>query len=373
MPTARSQPGAVVIGAGSAGLAAAAHLQAAGQSVGVLEQGSKTGEQWLTRYRSLRLNTVRGLSGLPGMRIPRSAGPWPAAADFAAYLRGYATLHELRIEFQRRVLRIDRGNPWVVELADGEAVPADVVVVATGWAARPHLPSWPGEFRGRLLHSADYREAREFAGQSVLVVGSGNSGVEIAVELLGTAAEVRLAVRTPPLLIPSNPVLQHVGAAFFWLPDSVKDKLSLATHRRYFADLAAYGLAVPEQGAVSRFARDRLAPTAERGLADAVRSGLLKVTAAVEGFTGDGVRHSDGSETKPDVVIAATGYRPGFDDLVGHLGVLDDEGLPPDPGADGLYFVGAPSLRGDIHMHGHQARRVVRAVRDSRPRKASHV
>ncbi|GLZ30957.1 hypothetical protein Lesp02_31460 [Lentzea sp. NBRC 105346] len=256
-------------------------------------------------------------------------------------------------------------------LTDGTVLSAEAVVVATGWAARPYLPAWPGGFSGRLLHAADYRTPEEFAGKHVLVVGSGNSGVETAVELLGVAAEVRLAVRTPPLIIPSDPVLQYFGALFGWLSDSVKDKLSLYTHRKYYGDLAEHGLGVPVEGACTRFNRDRLAPTAERGLAAAVRSGRLKITAAVEGFEGDTVCLASGDRLRPDVVIAATGFRPAFADLVGHLGVLDDEGLPPEPGADGLFFVGAPSLRGDLRMHGHQARRVVRAVRTMK--RSSHV
>lgn len=371
------QSQAIVIGAGSAGLATAAKLQATGLDVTILERGTRPGQQWWDRPENLRLNTVRGLSGLPGRSIPRSAGTWPRGTDFAEYLRSYADHHELRIRFNHTVVQVDyghrTGSAWSVQLADGDMLPADVVVVATGWAARPHIPAWPGEFTGRLLHAADYRSPEEFAGRSVLVAGSGNSGAEIAVELLGTAAEVRLAVRTSPLLIPGDRILQYAGALFWWLPESLLDRLSLSTHRRYYSDLAAHGLPVPAEGAFQRFARDRLSPTAERGLAEAIRSGRLPITSAVESFAGNDVRLADDQVLQPDIVIAATGYRPAFADIVGHLGVLDEQGLPPDPGADGLYFVGAPSLRGDLRMHGRQALRVLRALSSSNTKRTSDV
>lgn len=353
----------IVIGAGSAGLATAANLQARGMHVTVLERGTKPGQSWLQRRENLRLNTIRGLSALPGRSIDRSAGTWPSGAEYARYLHTYATQHEVRIRHNCDVVQVAHGRRanWDVRLADGDTIPADVVVVATGWAAEPHIPLWPGEFTKKLLHAADYRSPEDFAGASVLVVGSGNSGAEIAVELLGTAAEVRMAVRTPPLLVPADPKLHRVGALFWWLPEDLVDKLSISTHRSHYRDLAEHGLPIPTEGVHARFNRDGTSPTADRGFADAVRSGRLTITAAVAALTGDGVQLANGQEERPDVVIAATGYRPAFAGLVGHLGVLDERGFPAKQ-EEALYFVGAPSLRGDLHVHGQQARRVARAI-----------
>lgn len=353
----------IVIGAGSAGLATAAKVQARGMHVTVLERGTRPGQRWLQRPENLRLNTIRGLSALPGRSIDRSTGTWPRGAEYARYLHDYATQHDLRIRHECDVVKVEPGHRanWDVRLADGDTIPADVVVVATGWASEPHIPPWPGEFTKKLLHAADYRKPKDFAGANVLVVGSGNSGAEIAVELLGTAAEVRMAVRTPPLLVPADPKLHRVGALFWWLPENLVDKLSISTHRSHYRDLAEHGLPVPTEGVHARFNRDGTSPTADRGFAEAVRSGRLTITPAVTALTGDGVRLEDGQELRPDVIIAATGYRPAFAELVGHLGVLDDRGFPAETGP-ALHFVGAPSLRGDLHMHGHQARRVARAI-----------
>jgi cation diffusion facilitator CzcD-associated flavoprotein CzcO len=350
--------------------------------VTVLEQGSQPGHRWRNRYHSLRLNTVRGLSGLPGLPIPRTSGVWPRAIEFADYLSRYAEHHRLRVRTDHTAVRVERGHPrtgsrWSVIVNGGAGpLPADVVVVATGWAARPFIPDWPGaaSYTRRFLHADAYRRPDPFAGRRVLVVGSGNSGVEIAVELLDIAAEVTISVRTPPLLIPGGSrgaVLQYVGAMVWWLPESMKDSASLRTHRGHYADLADHGLEPPREGAFSRFRAEHVAPTAERGLAAALRSGRLRVVAAVTGFGDDRVLLADGGVMTPDVVIAATGYRPTFADLVGHLGVLDSHGRPlawaaPLPGAYGLFITGAPSLRGDLRAHGVAARQIRRLVRDQR-------
>lgn len=373
-------PGAVVVGAGSAGLAAAAQLRGAGFDVTVLEQGAQPGHRWLNRYDSLRLNTVRAFSGLPGLPIPRSSGTWPRAVEFAEYLSRYAEHHGLRVRTGHTVVCVERGDArtgarWsvVVDGPVGEPLPADVVVVATGWAASPFTPDWPGiaSYPRPLVHADAYRRPDSFAGQRVLVVGSGNSGSEIAVELLDTAAEVTISVRTPPLLIPSGRLgaaLQYAGSVSWWLPESMKDSATLRTHRSHYADLAAHGLAPPGEGAFSRFRDSYAAPTAERGFAEALRNGRLRVVAAVEGFAGERVLLADGTTVTPDIVVVATGYRPAFVDLVGGLGVLDPSGRPlawaaPLPGAEGLFLTGEPSLRGDLLAHGIGARRIRRALR----------
>lgn len=337
---------AVVIGAGSAGLASAVALRGKGFAVTVLERGAAPGQSWRERYDGLRLNTVRALSGLPGLGIPRRHGTWPRAGDFADYLASYAEHHGLPIRTRSEVVRVDQG--WRVTVHTGEVLAADVVVVATGFAAEPVLPEW---FHQGMLHATDYRNPEPFRGRRVLVVGAGNSGAEIAVELLGHAAEVTMSVRTPPLLIPSSPALQYLGALAGRLPAGLKDKASIDTHRRHYADLAAHGLPVPSEGAFTRFARDGQAPTAERGLANAVRSGRIRIVPAVKDVADGVVRLADGAELLPDAVIAATGYRPAHTALLGHL----------DPAAPGLFVVGAPSVDGGLREHATQADAVAAA------------
>jgi len=373
VPTIANHRHAIVVGAGSAGLAAAAELRREGLAVEVLDRAAAIGDTWTARYDALRLNTVRVLSGLPGLPIPRSYGRWLTRDDFAGYLRAYAEHHALTVHLGVAVTAVDREDGrWVVETATGRRE-ADVVVLATGHAGRPLLPAWAARsrFRGRVLHAAEYRSPAAFAGADVLVVGAGNSGTEIALDLCGTAARVRLSVRTPPLLIPVEVhglPMHLVSFLFRWVPWRVLDSSSLVTHRQHYADLAAHGLPAPKVGAYARFRQTSLAPVAERGFAAAVRDGRIGVVAAVERLEADAAVLADGERLAPDAVIVATGYEPAFAELVGLPDAFDREGRPvawggPLPGAPGLFVVGAPSLLGDLYEHGREARRVRQAVR----------
>lgn len=160
------------------------------------------GEPWRSRYDRLHLHTIRTLSHLPGYRIPRHFGRWVARDQFVQYLEQYAAHHRLEPRFGVEATRIDRddGN-WSVCTPAG-TIPARVVVVATGYTRFPHLPRWPGTFDGPVVHSVEYRNPQPYRDQDVLIVGAGNSGTEIAVDLAeGGARRVRIAIRTPPNIL----------------------------------------------------------------------------------------------------------------------------------------------------------------------------
>jgi putative flavoprotein involved in K+ transport len=202
-------------------------------------------------------------------------------------------------------------------------------------------------------------------------VGAGNSGTEIALDLCGIASRVRLSVRTPPLLIPVEVhglPMHLVSFLFRWVPWRVLDASSLVTHRQHYADLAGHGLPTPPIGAYARFRQTGLAPVAERGFAAAVRDRRIHVVPAVEALERDAAVLAGGERLHPDAVILATGYEPVYAELVDAPGAFDDHGRPVAwggalAGAPGLFVVGAPSLLGDLHEHGREARRVRRAVR----------
>jgi putative flavoprotein involved in K+ transport len=159
-----------------------------------------------------------------------------------------------------------------------------------------------------------------------------------------------------------------LGIATAHLPVAVVDRIAGTMRRVSIPDLTSYGLPAPSRP-YSEFLRRRVIPILEVGLVDAVRSGRVGVVAALEGFEDGRAALADGTRLDVDAVIAATGYRPGLEPLVGHLGVLDDRGEPlvhgaqEHPRAPGLHFVGYQvTLGGTFRLVGIEARQLARAV-----------
>jgi len=366
--------GIVVIGAGPAGLAVASTLHRRGLPYALLERAAGVGSSWQSRYDLLRLHTVRWLSGLPRAGIPRRFGRWVARDDFVRYLTDYARQFDVRPEFGVQVHRIDRsGERWLLQTSAGQRV-ADAVVVATGYSTVPIMPQWPGAagFTGELLHSNDYREPSRYRGHQVLVVGAGNSAAEIAVQLADNDVEVTLSVRTPPNIVRRDTLgvpTQLLGIALRRVPEPVMNRLTGILRRISVPELSAYGLPAPAGAGFTQFLHTRTIPVIDHGFVEHVRQRKISVVAAVEGFAGGSVLLADGSSLQPDTVICATGFRPGLDEMVGHLDVLDSAGVPLVHGADtlpharGLYFVGIDvRLSGLLRDIGIEARAVGRAL-----------
>jgi putative flavoprotein involved in K+ transport len=343
-----------VIGGGPGGLATAYALRAQGLRAVVLERSDHVGASWRRHYERLHLHTTRRLSALPGLAMPRKFGRWVARDDVVRYLEKYAEYHELEIVTGVEVSRVERtadGTGWLLHATGGRELTGAAVVVATGYNHTPHIPDWPGRdtYTGEFLHAGDYRNPKPFADRDVLVVGVGNTGAEIAVDLVeGGASRVRLSVRTVPHITRRSTAgwsAQQTGILVRRLPVRLVDRLAVPLAKLSVPDLSAQGLPRPDTGLYSRV-REGAIPVQDVGLIDAVRKGSVEVVAAVEGFEDGKVALADGSLVSPDAVIAATGYTRALEDLVGHLDVLGADGNPVVNGArapqnaPGLYFTG---------------------------------
>jgi putative flavoprotein involved in K+ transport len=361
--------GAVVVGAGPAGLAAAAEASRAGLDVVVLEAAGSVAASWRTHYDRLHLHTTRRLSGLPGSPIPREAGRWVGRDDFIAYLEGYAARNRLRINFDATVERVDRHDGgWRLTTGSGP-VDAQLVVMATGYNHSPRLPDWPGRgtFSGELMHSSAYRNPARHRGRDVLVVGAGNSGAEIAADLVeGGARKVWISIRTPPNIVRRNlgPLAnQHLGIAVHRLPVGLVDQVSLLLQRVTIGDLGRFGLPSPRKGAYSRVLEGQI-PLIDVGFLNHLRNGEIEVVPAVERLSGPEVWCGH-RRLRPDTVVAATGYARGLEPLVGHLEVLRPNGSPMQhapltaPGASGLFFIGYTNpIVGNLYEISRVARKL---------------
>ncbi|MFF8402640.1 flavin-containing monooxygenase [Streptomyces sp. NPDC015684] len=375
-PTPADRP-VYVIGAGPGGLAAAYALRARGIRAVVLEKADRVGASWRGHYDRLHLHTTRRLSGLPGLAMPRRFGRWVSRDNVVRYLEKYAEHHELEIVTGVEVHRVERtgdGTGWLLHASGGRELTGSAVVVATGFNHTPRIPDWPGRegYDGDFRHAGEYRDAEPYAGRDVLVVGVGNTGAEIAVDLAeGGAARVRLAVRTAPHILRRSTLgwaAQYTGVLVRRLPVGLVDRLAGPVGRMSTPDLSAQGLPRPDTGLYTRVKQGAI-PVQDVGLIDAVRRGKVEVVAAVEAFEDGKVVLADGSRLSPDAVIAATGYTRALDGLVGHLGVLDERGRPVVHGgrtpeqAEGLYFTGFTNpISGMFREMGLDAGRIAKSV-----------
>lgn len=352
----------VVIGAGPGGLAVAAALGGRGVRALVVDRSADVGSSWRNHYERLHLHTPRRWSGLPGHPIPRRFGRWVAREDVVRYLEEYVDHHGIRLRLGTAVTGVERATDpaveaadpaarWVVRFADDTTTTAGHVVVATGYNHTPVTPDWPGldGFTGDLVLARDYRNGRPFAGRDVLVVGTGNTGTEIATDLAEHGAtRVWLAVRTPPHIIRRDMLgwpAQGTGILVRRLPPKLVDRVAHGLSVVQEPDLTAYGMPRAAPGLYSRVLEGRV-PVQDVGIVDAIRTRRVEPVAAVERFDGDEVVLSDGTRLRPDAVLVAAGYRAGLEPLVGDLGVLNGRGLPvvhgahEPPGARGLWFTG---------------------------------
>ncbi|QKV93165.1 NAD(P)/FAD-dependent oxidoreductase [Streptomyces sp. NA02950] len=375
-PSPKSSP-VYVIGGGPGGLATAATLRAHGIHSVVLEKSDTVAASWRNHYDRLHLHTTRRLSALPGLAMPRSFGRWVTRDNVIRYLERYTEHHRLEVVTGVEVSRIERtadNTAWMLRATGGRALSSPVVVVATGFNHTPRLPDWPGRetYTGELLHAGHYRNARPYAGKDVLVVGVGNTGAEIAVDLVdGGAERVRLAVRTPPHILRRSTAgwpAQRTGILVRRLPRPLVDRAARVMCRVSMPDLTEHGLPRPDTGLYTRV-RQGAIPVQDVGLVDAVRTGRVEVVAAVDSFDQDKVVLADGTRISPEAVVAATGYRRGLEELVGHLGVLDARGRPLTHGrrtlkaAPGLHFTGYTNpISGMLRELAIDARKIAKTV-----------
>ena len=369
-----SEHHAVVVGAGPAGVAAAVALKDLELRPLLIDEADEVASAWRARYDRLRLNTCRPYSHLPRRRFAKGTPMFPSRDQLVEHLDRHAHEDGIELRLGTRVERIERSNGyWRLDTSEGE-VSAPQVVVATGYEATPIVPDWPGRdsFAGRLIHSREYRNAEPFRDRLALVVGPGCSGMEIAHDLAeGGARKVWLSARTPP-----NIVLREgagglpgdmIAVVLLHLPARFGDAVARFARKQDIGDLTEYGLPVPEEGLMTRFRRTGQAPAiVDMEVIESIKARRIEVVPGVESLDESGVQLTGGSRVDPDVVIGATGYNRTLGPLVGHLGVLDDRGMPrtlaEKAPAPGLRFVGYVPRPGGIGYAGKEALRAAKAI-----------
>jgi putative flavoprotein involved in K+ transport len=309
-----------VVGGGQAGLAMAFYLREQGRRFVILERGDSIAPAWRERWDSLRLFTPRGYSALPGVAFPGDPDGYPTRDEVISYIERYADTFEQWIELNSDVRRLSEADGRFVLNIDGRTITADQVVVSTGPFQTPYVPSLAEKLDSDVwqAHSTGYRRPSDLPEGTVLVVGGGNTGFQIAKELSATHTVV-LSVGSK-----QKPLPQRIGGRdlFWWL---TKTHLLSTTVESRLGSKLQY--------------RDTLIGSTPRELTRRYRVELKPRATAVAGHI---VTFGDGSEIQADAVIWATGYRPDYSWI--DLPVLDSNGrLRHRRGVTdvpGLYFLG---------------------------------
>ncbi|MGJ4845055.1 NAD(P)-binding domain-containing protein [Leifsonia sp. Le1] len=298
MTTTRTDTQVAIIGAGQAGLAVAYYLRrfelTPGTDFIVYDRGPCTGGAWQHRWDALKLGSAHHVNDLPGMAelgisFETADRSLPAKDIVAGYYRRYEEHFGLDVQRPVTVTSVfDRGADLIVQHTRGETATRMVVNASGTWGA-PFVPYYPGmnAFAGRHVHTSGYLAAEEFAGQSVVVVGGGTSAIGFLLELENVADAVVWATRRPV---------------------EFKDESEL-TIEGGVAAVAAQDAAARAGGALPSIVSGTGVPRTRR-IASGIARGLLVERPMFAAIERDGVRWDDGSFTRADAIIWATGFRP---------------------------------------------------------------
>lgn len=359
-----------IIGAGAAGLAAVDALHEAGLEFDCFEGSDRVGGQWHTGYEALHLITPRDSSGFTGHPMPATYPLYPSRDQMRDYLLGYAAARDLvrHVTFDTRVDRIaPEGRAWLVETSEGETRRYAGVVVANGHLRVPLQPELAG-YTGRQLHAAAYKTTADIEGTRVLVVGSGNSGCDIAVDC---AQQPRFAttvsIRKGHLFQPKTFAGKPRGELWIMrLPPRLQDYALRAMIRIAVGRPQEYGLPAPATWSLTE-----QKPVVNSQLLHWIHHGRIAIAPGLRSASGLGVEFADGRREQFDTIVWCTGYRVEFPFL--DHGLLQwQDGVPlrtagcvlPKRGPGRLYFVGLAAPRGpQLSIYSRQAALVARMLR----------
>ncbi len=375
------KPVTCIIGAGCSGFTMAKRLKDYDLPYDCFEMSDEVGGNWYFNnpngasscYQSLHIDTSKWRLAFEDFPVPADWPDFPHHAQLFRYFKDYVDQFGLRetITFNTRVERAERGEDgrWSVGLSSGETRSYDRLIIANGhhWDAR--WPDYPGEFAGYQVHSHDYRdpfEPYDFRAKRVLVVGAGNSAMDIASELSQRPIAERLFVSMRrgvwvlPKYIDGQPADKAALPA--WMPTGLGRKLARAKIRKTIGNPEAYGLPKPDHEPLDAH------PSVSGEFLTRVGCGDIIPKGAMERLDGDGVVFADGTREMIDAIVWATGYKVSFPFFTDPALQPQDNRFPlfkrlVKPGYDSLYFLGlAQPLPTLVNFAEQQSKLVARHI-----------
>ena len=371
----------LIIGAGPAGLAVAGCLRKQGLDFEVMEKSDKIASSWQGHYDRLLLHTVKQLSHLPHLPFPEDYPLYVPRQKLVQYYENYAQTFEIKPHFNQAVASLKKEDGvWKATSESGKVFTADNVVIATGVNHIPNRPEWAGEdeYRGVITHSHTYKNTTPFKGKKVLVVGMGNTGAEIALDLAENGIDTTISVRSPITLVPRDvngrPV-QVTAKQLAKLPFGLGDWLGTVIRKMVIGDLTKYGVPMSNVHPAVQLRETGKTPVIDLGTVKYIKSGDIKVVGDFTNFTKTGVHLKTGENIDFDAIILATGYKAKLRSFIENIDLeLDKFQLPKNPVATaeinkGMYFVGFDNykLGGLLGVIFNDSQTVVDAIKSSQP------
>lgn len=339
----------LIIGAGPAGLAVAGRLRHLGLPFEIVEQRDQIASSWRRHYDRLHLHTVKQFSALPHMPFPEEYPKYVPLKLLLEYFDRYRAHFRIEPHFGHEVLWTERKpDGWHTQTTRGEFL-SENLVVCTGFNREPNMPVYPGQerFQGTVIHSAEYKNPEGFAGKNVMVVGMGNSGAEIALDLSENGAKTWLSLRGPVNIVPRDFLgrsIQETAMLLSHLPRWLAEPIGMIAPLVAIGNLGKYGikrLNMPPARQLRLYGRT---PVIDIGTIRQIKAGKIKVLPGIGHFTEFCVIMENGDSIELDAVIFATGYRAALEDFLSlPKGLLNERGHPltvhpAEP--RGLFFVG---------------------------------
>ncbi|XP_050266282.1 probable indole-3-pyruvate monooxygenase YUCCA4 [Quercus robur] len=347
--------GPIIIGAGPSGLAVSACLSEHGIPFVILERSNCIASLWQQRtYDRLKLHLPKRFCALPLLGFPLNFPKYPTKEQFISYMEDYATHFSIKPKFNQNVQSAEFDSScgyWRVKTLDME-YNSRWLIVATGENAEPIIPEIVGieRFHGPVVHTSEYRSGSYFKNRKVLVIGCGNSGMEISLDLCRHKAVPHLVVRNTVHVLPREMFgISSFGLAMALLklfPLSVVDKFLLLMSYFTLGNTEKLGLHRPKTGPMEHKNVTGKTPVLDVGALSKIKSGKIKVMVGVKEITGNGAKFMDGQEKEFDSIILATGYKSNVPSWLKGCDFFTKDGMPRTPfpngwkGENGLYTVG---------------------------------
>ncbi|KDP33364.1 hypothetical protein JCGZ_12913 [Jatropha curcas] len=356
--------GPVIVGAGPSGLAVGAGLKQQGVPFIILERANCIASLWQTRtYDRLKLHLPKQFCQLPNFPFPEDFPEYPTKYQFISYLESYAKHYDITPQFNETVQSAKYDETFglwrvkTISIITG-SISTEVeyicrwLVVATGENAEKVVPEFEGvqEFGGNIMHACDYKSGQNYSGKRVLVVGCGNSGMEISLDLCNHKASPSMVVRSSVHVLPreifGNSTFELAVTLMNWLPLWLVDKILLILAWLILGNLEKFGLKRPFIGPLQLKNSEGKTPVLDIGALDKIRSGQIKVVPGIKRFFNGRVELVNGEKLEIDSVILATGYRSNVPSWLRENEFFSEDGIPKNPfpngwkGKAGLYAVG---------------------------------